>query len=103
MSAAVCLRGRGYAVADRVVSLLKRVGIEPEFVISGGIGKNIGVIKRIEARLGLPARIPEEPQTVGALGAALFASEATLRGDSLERASSPNSTEAVEPKPKRGD
>ena len=51
MSAAVCLRGRGYAVADRVVSLLKRVGIEPEFVISGGIGKNIGVVKRIEARL----------------------------------------------------
>ena len=64
------------ATVERVVTLLKRVGIEQEFVISGGIGKNIGVVKRIEAKLGIPARIPPEPQIVGALGAALFASEA---------------------------
>ncbi len=63
------------ATAERVVTLLKRVGVEPELVISGGIGKNIGVVKRIEARLGMPARIPPEPQLMGALGAALFARE----------------------------
>jgi benzoyl-CoA reductase subunit A len=64
------------ATAERVVTLLKRVGIEPELVISGGIGKNTGVVQRIEARLGMPARIPPEPQLMGALGAALFAREA---------------------------
>ena len=64
------------ATAERVVTLLKRVGVEPELVISGGIGKNIGVVKRIEVRLGMPARIPPEPQLMGALGAALFAREA---------------------------
>lgn len=63
------------ATVERVVTLLKRVGIEPEFVISGGIGKNEGVVKRIEAKLGLTARIPGEPQIIGALGAALFAKE----------------------------
>ncbi len=63
------------ATAERVVTLLKRVGVEPELVISGGIGKNIGVVKRIEARLGMTARIPPEPQLMGALGAALFARE----------------------------
>ena len=61
------------ATAERVVTLLKRVEVEPELVISGGIGKNIGVVKRIEARLGMTARIPPEPQLMGALGAALFA------------------------------
>lgn len=64
------------ATVERVVTLLKRVGIEPEFVISGGIGKNAGVVKRIEVKLGIPARIPPEPQIMGALGAALFAREA---------------------------
>ena len=64
------------ATAERVVTLLKRVGIEPEFVISGGIGKNDGVVKRVEAKLGIPAQIPPEPQIMGALGAALFAREA---------------------------
>ncbi|MDM7999416.1 MAG: acyl-CoA dehydratase activase, partial [Dehalococcoidia bacterium] len=63
------------ATVERVVTLLKRVGIEPELVISGGIGKNAGVVKRIEGRLGLTARIPAEPQIMGALGAALFARE----------------------------
>lgn len=64
------------ATVERVVTLLKRVGVEPELVISGGIGRNTGVVKRIEARLGMPARIPPEPQLMGALGAALFAREA---------------------------
>lgn len=63
------------ATVARVITLLKRVGIEQDFVISGGIGKNTGVVKRIEAKLGIPAHIPPEPQIIGALGAALFAKE----------------------------
>jgi hypothetical protein len=97
------LRGRGYAVADRVVSLLKRVGIEPEFVISGGIGRNIGVVKRVEAELGLLARIPEEPQTSARWVQRSSRVKLPFPSDSSGRASSPNFTEAVEPKSNRGD
>lgn len=64
------------ATANRVVALLRRIGVEEELVISGGIGKNIGVVSRVESKLGLRARIPEEPQLIGALGAALFARDA---------------------------
>jgi len=67
------LGGLYEATSKRVVSLLKRVGIEPEFVITGGVAKNVGMVRKIEAKVGLEARIPEEPQTVGSLGAALFA------------------------------
>jgi len=67
------LGGIHAAQAERVYGLIKRVGIQPEFVISGGIAKNIGVVKRLEQKIGLRAFISEEPQIIGAIGAALFA------------------------------
>jgi predicted CoA-substrate-specific enzyme activase len=69
------LAGLHKAISERVHALLKRVGIEPEFVITGGIAKNIAVVHNLEKRIGLTAKIPPEPQLVGALGAALFASD----------------------------
>ncbi|MFH2012403.1 MAG: acyl-CoA dehydratase activase [Pseudomonadota bacterium] len=69
------LAGACEALADRVYTLLKRVGFEGDFVISGGIAKNIGVVKRIEEKVGLKANICFEPQIVGALGAAVFGRE----------------------------
>lgn len=67
------LAGLHTAITTRVYTLLRRVGIEKDFVITGGIAKNIGVVQRVEERVGLHALLPEEPQIVGALGAALFA------------------------------
>jgi predicted CoA-substrate-specific enzyme activase len=78
-SKANILGGLHAATADRAFGLLKRVGLEPDFVISGGIAKNIGVVKRVEARVGLPAFISEDPQIIGALGAAIFAREKGLQ------------------------
>ena len=73
------LGGLHAATADRAYGLLKRVGAEADFVISGGIAKNIGVVKRVESfRVGLPAFISEDPQIIGALGAAIFARERAL-------------------------
>jgi len=73
------LAGVCEALATRVHSLLNRVGIESEFVISGGIAKNIGIVKRLTDKTGLTPRIADEPQIVGALGAALFAEEILQR------------------------
>jgi benzoyl-CoA reductase subunit A len=61
------------AMAERVTALLGRIGVEPEFFITGGISKNEGITKRIERRLGIEAvRTSYDPQVAGALGAALF-------------------------------
>jgi len=67
------LAGLHAAIVERVYTLLRRVGIEPDFAITGGIAKNIGVVQRMKDKVGLNALLPEEPQIVGALGAALFA------------------------------
>lgn len=73
-SKADILSGLHEAISSRVVALLKRVGIEEKFVITGGIAKNVGVVRKIEDKLnGMKATIPAEPQIAGAMGAALFA------------------------------
>ncbi len=67
------LAGLCEGVAERVKGLLRVVGVEEDFVISGGISKNVGVVRRLEDKLGVASHICFEPQIVGALGAALFA------------------------------
>jgi predicted CoA-substrate-specific enzyme activase len=68
------LAGLHEMISQRVLTLLKRVGIEDEFVITGGIARNVGVVTRIEQKLdGIKITIPPEPQIAGAAGAALFA------------------------------
>ncbi len=64
------------AMAHRVALLLTRLGIEREFVITGGIAKNIGVVARVEKELGITALKPNfDTQIAGAVGAALIARE----------------------------
>lgn len=61
------------AMAERVVSLIERIGVENDFFITGGIAKNPGVVKRIEKLLGTRAvETKLDSQIAGALGAALF-------------------------------
>jgi len=67
------LAGATDAIVGRIVELLERVGVEPQLCISGGVAKNLGVVRRVEQRLWLRARIAQEPQIMGALGAALLA------------------------------
>jgi len=67
------LAGLCDGVAERVKGLIRRVGLEEDFAITGGISKNIGVTSRLEKKLGVKANICFEPQIVGAVGAALFA------------------------------
>lgn len=69
------LAGLHRALSVRIYNLLKKVGVKKDVVITGGIAKNIGVVTVIEEKIGIPALIPEEPQIIGALGAAIFASE----------------------------
>jgi predicted CoA-substrate-specific enzyme activase len=69
------LAGLHEAIATRSFNLLRRVSIEPDFAITGGIAKNSGMVAKIRERIGLEPLLCEDPQIVGALGAALYASE----------------------------
>jgi benzoyl-CoA reductase subunit A len=68
------LAGLHEVIATRVMALLRSVGIEDEFVITGGIARNVGVVNKIGEKLkGMKIHIPPEPMIAGAVGAALFA------------------------------
>jgi bzd-type benzoyl-CoA reductase Q subunit len=70
------------AMAHRVAALLKRLGVEKEFVITGGIAKNIGIVTRLEKELGITARKPNfDTQIAGAVGAALIAQERKMKDE----------------------
>ena len=63
------------AIASRITSMVRRVGIEKEIVLIGGVARNIGFVKSMKDDLELDMLIPEDPEFVGALGAAIAAAE----------------------------
>ncbi len=69
------------AIANKSYSLLKRVGLEPDFMMTGGVAKNPGVVRAVEDKLLAKLYICPEPEIVGAVGAALYALEQFERGE----------------------
>lgn len=63
------------AIANKAYGLLRRAGMEPDFMMTGGVAKNPGVVRAVERKLGADLYICQEPEIVGATGAALYALE----------------------------
>ncbi len=61
------------AVARRVIIMGKTVGYRDKIVFTGGVAKNVGIRHFLEKELGMEVIVGEEPQIMGALGAALIA------------------------------
>jgi predicted CoA-substrate-specific enzyme activase len=68
--------GLHQAIVDRVGGMVRRVGVEARFVFAGGVAQNPCLQRLFAESLGIPITVPDEPQIVGALGAALHAERA---------------------------
>jgi len=66
------IRGIHDALASRALTLLSRVGVEGELTFVGGVARQAGMTSALAAAARLPVNVPEEPETVAALGAALL-------------------------------
>ena len=64
------------AIASRISLMVRKVGLEPDIVLIGGLGRNVGFVDSLKKNLESDIRIPREPEFVGAVGAALVASKA---------------------------
>jgi benzoyl-CoA reductase subunit A len=74
------------AMAERIYSLVVRVGVTPEFAITGGMAKNRGVIDRLMPMVGLePMETEWDTQIAGAVGAALFGYALCQKGEGREK------------------
>ncbi len=68
------------SIASRSAGLMRRVGINDEITFTGGVSRNIGMVKALEERLEKPLNISEDCHYMGALGAALFALDHVMAG-----------------------
>jgi benzoyl-CoA reductase subunit D len=63
------------AMASRITSMVRKVGLQEDVVAIGGLAKNVGFIDSMKRNLETKILIPQEPEYVGALGAALIAAD----------------------------
>jgi len=75
------------ALASRVAALARRLKIEPDVVLTGGVAKNVGIVEAMKENLGWELLVPEDPLVTGAMGAAILAkelsSEAMTKGEPI--------------------
>jgi predicted CoA-substrate-specific enzyme activase len=69
------LAGVHQSLADRICRMVNRLRVEEAIVVTGGGGKNRGLLKALSEQLGHKILVPEEPLITGALGAALLGKE----------------------------
>jgi len=67
------------AMADRVSSMVHRLGVNPEVILVGGVAKDVGFLASLKRKLSIDVLIPDYPEFVGALGAALVAADKVKR------------------------
>jgi (R)-2-hydroxyacyl-CoA dehydratese activating ATPase len=63
------------SLADRVARMVKRLKVKKEIILTGGGGKNKGLVRALREQLGEEILVPPEPLITGALGAALLGKE----------------------------
>ena len=63
------------AMADRISSMVHRLGVNPDVVLLGGVARDVGFVASLRRKLGVDVLIPEFPEYAGALGAALVAAK----------------------------
>ena len=69
------LGGVHKAIATRTMALVRRVGVEDQVTFTGGVSRNVGMVRTLEEVLGRPLNVSPDGHFMGALGAALFALE----------------------------
>ena len=69
------LAGIHESIVDRLYGMTQRVGVLADVVMTGGVSKNIGIVTAMEEKLGVKVQLAEDPQIIGALGAALIAQQ----------------------------
>ncbi len=72
------LLGVHQSIVSRAIGLMRRVGIEPEVTFTGGVTRNVGMVKALGDALGFAPNVSPDSHFMGAIGAALFAMDRIL-------------------------
>lgn len=67
------IHGLNQSIAGKTAAMAARARGCAPYMMTGGVARNLGVVRELEKKLGAPLFIAENPDLCGALGAALFA------------------------------
>ena len=70
------IHGLNLSVARKTVGLIKRIGGEEPYMITGGVAQNEGLVQTLEDKLGSSVFVSDRAQVCGAIGACLYAFDA---------------------------
>ncbi len=65
------------SIASRVVAMGNRIGLRDPVMMTGGVAKNIGVVRALEKKINTSISVSENAQVTGAIGAGLIARDQT--------------------------
>ena len=68
------------SIVSRIMTLCKRLGVEEDVALAGGVALNKGLVSILERAIGFEVLVPEAPQITAALGAAVIAREGIEKG-----------------------
>ena len=63
------------AIASRVAAMANRIGLAAPIMLTGGVARNIGVVRALEKAIGMSVVVSPHAQVAGAIGAASLAQE----------------------------
>lgn len=63
------------SVVERLIAMLHRIGFGDSIVFTGGVARNRAIVQLLRDKLKIEVLVPDEPDIVGALGAALYAAQ----------------------------
>jgi predicted CoA-substrate-specific enzyme activase len=67
--------GINASIGARVVAMAGRLGLRSPMMMTGGVAKNVGLVRMLEEKIGMPVEISAHAQVLGAVGAALIAQQ----------------------------
>ncbi len=74
------IAGLFFGAVSRIMTLCKRVGIKKDVAVVGGVALNKGLVHIFEDEFGFGVLVPDSPQIVAALGAAIISKESIEKG-----------------------
>jgi len=86
--------GLHQSIVERIAGMVRRVGVRERLVFAGGVSQNPCLRRLFSEAFGVSLTVPESPQAVGALGAALHA-EKTLRRETQQPEGDPVASSAA--------
>jgi len=75
------LAGVHQSLADRICRMVHRLKVEDAVIVTGGGGKNRGLLKALSQQLDREVLVPNDPLITGALGAALLGKEMVAQAE----------------------